>query len=336
MSVIDYLNNALGIPTAFLCLGVLLGVVVIWFVLFKRPVYEAIFISFIALVALTNTWSSIGGFIKTGLSTSLLYSMVAFVAMSIILTKTKIIDSCVAIILALLGKLPGGVGYASVIASSFMGALSGSGPGNVMATGAMTIPAMKKSGFPPELAANIESNASYMGNMIPPSSNILAALAAFHGLYGEESLTQGKFWIVLWGISLWFILQRLVMVFAFCTYYKVKPLPKEERPSLRETLKTGWQGLLLPVIILIPFLLDYFLKDNFFLNVRATAEDAQQYEIYKNYLTTRDGVGRNLVEEGSTYVVGLRGIPNYTQNIITKSGSTGHNGDLALLLSNRY
>ena len=264
MSAINFLNSTLGIPTAFLCLGVLLGVVAIWFLLFKRPVYEAILISFIALVALTNTWGSIGKFINTGLSTSLLYSMIGFVAMSIILTKTKIIDSCVAIILALLGKLPGGVGYASILASSFMGALSGSGPGNVMATGALTIPAMKKSGFPAELAANVESNASYLGNMIPPSSNILAALAAFHGLYGEESLTQGRFWIILWGVSLWFILQRLVMLFAFCTYYKVKPLPKEERPSLRQTLKEGWQGLLLPVIILVPFLLDYFFKDTFF------------------------------------------------------------------------
>lgn len=251
-------------PSAFIYLGILIGVVVIWFMLLKRPVYEAILISFLVLVAVTGTWSNLWGYINTGLSTSLLYSMVAFVAMSIVLTKTKIIDSCVAIILAILGRVPGGVGYASVVASSFMGALSGSGPGNVMATGAITIPAMKKSGYPAELAANIESNASYLGNAIPPSSNILVALAAFHGLYGEDSLSQGKFWIVLWGVALWFILQRLIMVFSFCKYYKVKPLAKEDVPSLRQTLKTGWQGLLLPVIIIVPFLLDYFLKDTFF------------------------------------------------------------------------
>ena len=79
-----------------------------------------------------------------------------------------------------------------------------------------------------------------------------------------------------------------------------------------------------------------YLKDNFYLNVRNTEEALQRYEIYKNYLTTRDGAKRNLVEEGSVYVVGLRGIPSYAQDIIQKSGSTGHNGDLALLLSNRY
>lgn len=251
-------------PSAFIYLAILLGVVSIWFALIKRPVYEAILLSFIVLVAVTGRWSGIWDYVKAGLSTSLLYSMVAFVAMSMILTKTKIIDSCVSIILAILGKVPGGVGYASVVASSFMGALSGSGPGNVMATGAITIPAMKKSGYPAELAANIESNASYLGNAIPPSSNILAALAAFHALYGEDSLSQGEFWIVLWGIALWFIIQRLVMVFAFCKYYKVKPLPKDELPSVRQAVKTGWKGLLLPVILLVPFLLDYFLKDTFF------------------------------------------------------------------------
>ena len=251
-------------PSAFLYLGIMLAVIIVWFMWLKRPVYEAVLISFLVLLTVTGTWNNVGTYIEKGLKTSLLYSMTAFVAMSIILTKTKIIDSCVAVILSLLGRVTGGAGYVSVVASSFMGALSGSGPGNVMATGAITIPAMKKSGFPAELAANIESNASYMGNMIPPSSNIVAALGAFTALYPESNLTQGQFWIVLWGIALWFVLQRILMVFAFCKYYRVKPMAKEDIPNLRETLKEGWQGLLLPVIILFPFVLDYLFKDTFF------------------------------------------------------------------------
>ncbi len=251
-------------PSAFLYLGIMLAVIVVWFMLLKRPVYEAVLISFVVLLAVTNKWSSLGDYIDKGLSTSLLYSMTAFVAMSVILTKTKIIDSCIAIILSILGRIPGGAGYVSIIASAFMGALSGSGPGNVMATGSITIPAMKKSGFPPELAANVESNASYMGNMIPPSSNIVAALGAFTALYPATEMTTGQFWIVLWGISIWFILQRVLTLFFFCKYYKVKPMSKEELPSLKESLKTGWQGLLLPVVILFPFVLDYFFKESFF------------------------------------------------------------------------
>lgn len=250
-------------PSAFIYLGILLLTIVIWFMVFKRPVYEAILISFIILLTVTGTWGNIGSYIEKGLTTSLLYSMTAFVAMSVVLTKTKVVDSCIAIILSILGRIPGGAGYVSIIASAFMGALSGSGPGNVMATGSITIPAMKKSGFPPELAANVESNASYMGNMIPPSSNIVAALGAYTALYGEE-LTTGQFWVVLWGIAIWFILQRILTLLAFCKYYKVKPMSKEELPTLKESLKVGWQGLLLPIIILLPFVLDFMFKETLF------------------------------------------------------------------------
>lgn len=251
-------------PIAFTYLLIMLAVICIWFIALKRPVYEAVLISFIVLLGITGKWANLGDYIKSGLETSLIYSMVVFVAMSILLTRTKIIDSAVAIILALLGKISGGAGYVSVVASSFMGALSGSGPGNVMATGAITIPAMKKSGFPPELAANIESSSSYLGNAIPPSSNIVAALGAFTALHPESDVTTGQFWIVCWGCALWFVLQRLFMVFAFCKYYKVKAISKEECPKLKDTIKVGWQGLFLPIIILLPFVLDFMFKETFF------------------------------------------------------------------------
>lgn len=258
------MEGVLKMPISMIYLGIMLLVICFWFLAFKRPIYEAVLLSFLVLLTITGKWGSVWTYIDEGLSTSLLYSMVAFVSMSILLTKTKIIDSCIAVILCFIGRIRGGAGYAAVIASSFMGALSGSGPGNVMATGTITIPAMKRSGFPAHLAGNIESNASYLGNMIPPSSNIVAALGAFTALYPNTEITTGAFWIVLWGISLWFILQRLVMVWAFCKYYKVEPMKKEELPNMKETLKAGWQGILLPAVILAPFILDYFFKSTFF------------------------------------------------------------------------
>lgn len=252
---------------SLLYLAIMLVVICVWFLAFKRPVYEAVLLAFVVLMTVTGTWGNVLVYINEGLSTSLLYSMVAFVSMSILLTKTKIVDSCIAVILSLIGRIRGGAGYTAVIASAFMGALSGSGPGNVMATGTLTIPAMKRSGFPAELAANIESNASYLGNMIPPSSNIVAAMAAFSTFAagaGIADVSQGQFWIVLWGISIWFILQRLLMVWGFCKYYKVQPMSKDELPDLKETLKVGWRALLLPVVILLPFILDAAFADNFF------------------------------------------------------------------------
>ena len=251
-------------PSVMWYLLVMLAVIVFWFLLLKRPVYEAVFVAFLVLLTLSGTWPQVGAFVEKGLSTSLLYSMTAFVAMSIILTKTKVIDGCIAIILALLGRIPGGAGYVSVISSSFMGALSGSGPGNVMATGSITIPAMKRSGFPAALAGNIESNSSYLGNMIPPSSNIVAAMGAYLALYPESELSTGQFWIILWGCSAWFVLQRILMVWSFVKYYKIRPMDEADIPDLKQSVKENWQGLLLPVIIILPFVLDYLFKDTFF------------------------------------------------------------------------
>ena len=251
-------------PITFLYLGILLLIICVWFILFKRPVYEAVLISFVVLLLVTGTYRNVLNYIDKALETSLIYSMTTFVAMSVIMTKTKVIDGSIAVILALFGKIPGGAGYASIIASSFMGALSGSGPGNVMATGAITIPAMKKSGFPAELAANVESNASYLGNMIPPSSNIVAALGAFTALYPAFEMTTGRFWIILWGVSLWFVLQRIVTLFLFCKYYKIKPMKQEDIPKMKDVLKYSWQALFLPVIIILPFVFDYLFKNTFF------------------------------------------------------------------------
>lgn len=252
-------------PMSFVYLLVMLGVVCVWFMFLKRPIWESMGLAFLILVVITGTWNKMGAFIEKGLSTALLYSMVVFICMSAILTKTKIIDGAVSFILALLGRLPGGAGYASVIASSFVGALSGSGPGNVMSTGVITIRAMKESGYPAELAANVESNASYLGNMIPPSSNIVAALGALTAFWTskglESTLSIGAFWVVCWGCSLWFILARLITVFAFVRYYNIRPIEEAKIPSIKDTLRNNWQGLVLPLIILLPFIIDFFFNN---------------------------------------------------------------------------
>lgn len=257
-----------------ICLLIMLAVIFAWFLVARRPIYEGILISFAVLLTVTATWDKVFFFIDEALSTELLYSMMAFTAMSEILSKTGIIDNCVKIILALLGRVPGGAGYASIAASSFMGALSGSGPANVMATGSITIPAMIKSGYPPELAANVESTSSYLGNMIPPSANILAALGAYVAYTGVE-MSTGSFWIACWGVSVWFILSRFIQLFVFCKIYKIKPMPVEEIPSLRASFREGWSGLLLPVIILLPFLFDSLCAG--FITSRLGALGAKQF-----------------------------------------------------------
>ncbi len=241
----------------------LLFIICIAFLLFKRPIYECMFYGYVLMVVLTGEYKNFFTYIVKTSTDSLFYAIIAFLVLAKILDATHAIDTVVNLIVSLFGRLPGGAAYTAVIGSSFMGALSGSGAGNVATTGTFTIPAMKKAGTPAHLAANIESACSTMGNMIPPSGVIVAALACYNEFSGAE-MSQSVFWVACWGVAIWFILQRIITVFFFNKYYKAKPISKSEIPSLKQTLKEGWQNLLLPVIILLPFVLDYFFKSSLF------------------------------------------------------------------------
>lgn len=250
-------------PVEIFYIAALLVLICITFLVFKRPIYECMFYGYLLMIILTNNYSNFFKYITQTTTDTLLYSIFGFLMLAKILNSTHAIDSVVNIIVAIFGRFKGGAAYTAVIGSTFMGALSGSGVGNVATTGVFTIPAMKKTGVPAPLAANIESASSTMGNMIPPSGVILAALACYNEYSGDE-MSQSVFWFACWGVAIWFIIQRILTVFVFCKYYKVQSMAKEDIPSLRETLRDGWKNLLLPVIILLPFILDYFFKATFF------------------------------------------------------------------------
>lgn len=241
----------------------LLAVICFTFLLCKRPIYECMFYGYVLMIILTGEYKNFFTYIEKTSTDTLFYAIIAFLVLAKILDATHAIDTVVNVIVAVLGRFRGGAAYTALIGSTFMGALSGSGAGNVATTGVFTIPAMKRSGVPAHLAANIESACSTMGNMIPPAGVILTALACYNEFYGME-MSQSTFWFACWGVAIWFILQRIITIFIFCRYYKVKPMAKEEIPNLKETIKAGWKNLLLPVIILFPFILDYFFKANFF------------------------------------------------------------------------
>lgn len=248
-------------PIEFLYILLLLLTICITFLLLKRPIYECMFYGFIVMLLVTGEVYNAFTYVIETSKDSLFYSIVAFLVLAKILDITNVVNKITEIIISIVGRFKGGAGYAAVISSTFMGALSGSGAGNVAATGIFTIPSMKRSGFPAHLAANIESSASTMGNMIPPSGVIVAALACYNEVSGAE-MEQSVFWIVMWGVAIWFIVQRLLTVFVFCRIYNVKPIPKDEIPDFKQSIKNGWKELLLPVVILSPFIIDYFFKGN--------------------------------------------------------------------------
>ena len=237
------------------------AVVTVGFTLLKRPLYECMLAGFVVLVAMTGTWTDVGTYIWEALQESTLYVIFAFILSAELLSKTSVIDDCIAIILSIFGRLRGGAGFVAVIGSSYMGSLSGSGPGNVATTGVFTIPAMIRSGFPRHLAANVEAHSSTMGNMIPPAGMIGVAFALLDKMY-PNTYTMPQYWLLLWGIALWFIAQRIITLYLMCRYYKVQPMAREDVPKLGESLKRGWKAVFLPIIVFVPFLVtskfDYF------------------------------------------------------------------------------
>lgn len=223
-------------PIEFLYLAVVFAVAIIGFSILKRPLYECMLAAFIVLLTVTSiwpnapitpenpiTWAKAGEYIWEAMTEDSLYVIIVFVISAALLSKTSVIDDCIAIILSIFGRLRGGAGFVAIIGSSYMGSLSGSGPGNVATTGVFTIPAMKRSGFPAHLAANVEAHASTMGNMIPPAGMIATAFAALNVLYPDQ-YTMPQYWMLLWGIALWFVLQRILTLYFMCRYYKVEPM----------------------------------------------------------------------------------------------------------------
>ena len=78
----------------------------------------------------------------------------------------------------LVGHMDGGPAKTAVIGSGLMGTVSGSSIANVVSTGSITIPLMKKLGFKPHIAAAIEVTASEGGQLMPPVMGAAAFIMA--------------------------------------------------------------------------------------------------------------------------------------------------------------
>ncbi len=120
------------------------------------------------------TTSGIFGLI-TGMSATFILMFVLFGS---IFEEAKGSEFFMNIATALLGKTRGGTAKTAIIASALFGTISGSAVANVYATGCVTIPLMKKSGFSPEFAGAVEAVASSSGQLVPPIMGAAAFLIA--------------------------------------------------------------------------------------------------------------------------------------------------------------
>lgn len=150
--------------------------------------------------------------------------------------------------LALLGKVRGGAAKAAVIASSLLGTLTGSSVANVVGTGVVTIPLMKKSGYQPHMAGAIEAAASTGGQIMPP---IMGAAAFIMAEFLEIRYVTVCLAALLPAIL--YYLAVFIMVHLEAVKLNIEPVPIEELPSLKKVLREGWH-FFLPIVALIFFL----------------------------------------------------------------------------------
>ena len=101
------------------------------------------------------------------------------------------------------GRYVGGPAKVAVVASSLMGMISGSATANVATIGSITIPMMKKAGYPPIFAAAVEAVASCGGQIMPPVMGAAAfVMAAFTGIPYAKICFYAAFPAILYYLSL--------------------------------------------------------------------------------------------------------------------------------------
>jgi TRAP transporter 4TM/12TM fusion protein len=136
---------------------------------------------------------------------------------------------------AFLGGFRGGPAKVAVVSSGFFGSLTGSSLSNVVATGSVTIPAMKRMGYSPELAGAIEACASTGGVFMPPIMGAVAfVMAAFLNIEYRTIIIAAAVPSVLYYLGL------LMQVDSYAAKNGLKGFSREELPAIKQTLKEGW------------------------------------------------------------------------------------------------
>jgi len=153
--------------------------------------------------------------------------------------------------LSLVGRYRGGAAKVSIFASGFMGSMSGSVISNVLTTGSVSIPAMKRTGFSARYAAATEACASTGGVLMPPIMGATAFVIA-------SWLSRPYVEIMLAAAipSLLYFFGLFVQIDAYSARRGLKGMARADLPGVRQTLKEGW--LYIAVFALLIFLMVAF------------------------------------------------------------------------------
>ena len=139
---------------------------------------------------------------------------------------------------ALLGRVRGGPAKVAIVASGLMGSMSGSVVTNVLTTGQLTIPTMKRNGLRADYAAGVEACASTGGVLLPPIMGSTAfVMATFLSVPYVEVALAATLPAALFFFGLF------MQVDAYAARGRLSGLPDVELPGLLATLLRGWYHL---------------------------------------------------------------------------------------------
>lgn len=147
--------------------------------------------------------------------------------------------------LGLMGRFRGGAAKISILASSLFGSINGIVVSNILATGVVTIPMMKRSGFKPENAAAIEAASSNGGQMMPP---VMGAVAFLMADFLQISYAQVA--VAALVPSLLYYIALFIQADLEAAKGKILRVPAKDIPKMVQVMAQGWLYLL-PFAVLV-------------------------------------------------------------------------------------
>ena len=172
-----------------------------------------------------------------------------FILFGAFLVRSGAGDFVVAMARVVAGRVVGGPGLVAVVASGLTGTISGSSIANTVSTGVITIPLMKRAGFPPQFAAGVEAAASTGGQLMPPIMGAGAFVMASYTQIPYTHIVVVSFLpALLYFLSVAFFVRLEAKRLGFSTD---EPDPGT---SLMSVLREGGVVFVLPIAVLIGML----------------------------------------------------------------------------------
>ena len=161
--------------------------------------------------------------------------VIGFLVFGVVLQKSGGGKFFINLAFALLGHVRGGPAKVSIFSSGLMGSMSGSVISNVLTTGVLSIPAMRRIGMGRSFAGGVEACASTGGVLMPP---VMGATAFVMAMFLDVPYASVALAAVI--PSVLYFLGLFIQIDAYAARHDLKGLPSAELPSLKATLKEGW------------------------------------------------------------------------------------------------